>query len=99
MQLFVYCILASINSMMDIMQFVQVFRSAAQYLVNQVNVFFPNSGIGQIRYAPEIVGVLMVLLVVYFFMGILWQFLWDFCACYLALVVYNGGRWFAGERR
>ena len=78
----------------------QYFRNAAQYLVNGVDALFPNAGIGQIRCAPEIVCGLVALPVVYFFMGVLRQFLCPFCACYLALVVYyNGGRFFAGERR
>ena len=103
LQLLVYCIVTSINSMMDfIMQFAQLFLNSAQYFFNGVDFFFPNT-VGEIPYAAEVVSVLMVtflLLVTYrifrcflrtlkVFVGILCQFLCVFCACYLALVVYN----------
>ena len=96
LQLLVYYILTSINSMMDVSlrQHAQVFHNVAQSLVDGVEAFFPNAGIGQIP-AAEIVCALMVLLVVYFFVGILYQFLPVFCACLFALVVYNNfGRMF-----
>ena len=72
----------------------QFFLGEAGPFVNEVDALFPNVGNEQIRYAPEIVCVLMVFLVC-FFVGILWQFLCVFFACYLALVVYNNhGRMF-----
>ena len=70
------------------MQCAQFFRNAAQSFVNRVEASFPNT-VGEIQYAPEVVMVAFLLFVVYFFMGILWQFLFVFCACLLALVVYN----------
>ena len=68
-----------------------------------VNILLPNVGIGVVRYTAQIVCVLMVaflLLAVYrvyhrslrtlkVFVEILCQFLCVFCACLLALVVYN----------
>ena len=103
LQLLVYCIVTSINSMMDfIMQFAQLFLNSAQYFFNGVDFFFPNT-VGEIPYAAEVVSVLMVTFLLFVtyrifrcflrtlkvFVGILCQFLCVFCACYLALVVYN----------
>ena len=105
LQLLVYSIVTSINPMMDplLMQSAQFFLNGAQYFVNGVDFFFPNT-VGEIPYVAEIVCVLMVAFLLFaayrvcrcflrtlkLFVGIVCQFLCVFCACLLALVVYNG---------
>ena len=56
LQLIVYCILTSINSMMDL------FLNKVQTFVNGVNVLFT---VGQLPYAPETVCALMLMLLVH----------------------------------
>ena len=98
LQLLVYCILTSVNPMMDflLMQSAQLFLNAAQYFVNGVNVLFPRIvadinvfflyvGIGRIPFAAEIVCVLMVAWLLLYFRG---HYLYLFVVL-MAVVVYN----------